>query len=83
MALEVAHALRRNFTVKITAALQGNHYQGVSLQETQATGSLQADYALSRSMVVRGSFTHERLKSSLAGNDYTANALLVGLRLQR
>jgi len=55
----------------------------VSLQETQATGSLQADYALSRSMVVRGSFTHERLKSSLAGNDYTANALLVGLRLQR
>jgi hypothetical protein len=38
MALEVAHALRRNFTVKITAALQGNHYQGVSLQETQATG---------------------------------------------
>ncbi|NDA46449.1 MAG: hypothetical protein EBY21_04065 [Alphaproteobacteria bacterium] len=83
LALEVAHALRRNFTVKATAALQGNHYQGVSLQETQATGSLQADYALSRSMVVRGSFTHERLKSSLAGNDYTANALLLGLRLQR
>ena len=83
VALEVTHALRRNVTLKAIGSVQANQYQGASLHETQMTGALQADYALSRSVVVRGSFTHERLKSSLAGNDYTANALLVGLRLQR
>lgn len=83
LALEISHALRRNVTLKAIGSVQGNHYQGVSLHDTQMTSALQADYALSRSMVIRGSFTHERLKSSLAGNDYTANALLVGLRLQR
>ena len=38
---------------------------------------------LARSIVVRGSFTHERLKSSAPGSDYTANVFLLGLRLQR
>jgi hypothetical protein len=31
---------------------------------------------------VRASFTHERLQSTAPGSDYTANIVLVGLRMQ-
>jgi hypothetical protein len=33
-------------------------------------------------VVLRASFTHERLKSTSPGADYTANTYLVGLRFQ-
>ena len=59
-------------------------YQGgAPLHERTLTGTLKAEYNLSRSVIVRGSFTHERLQSSTPGSDYTANVFLLGLKLQR
>ena len=58
-------------------------YQGVPLRETTYTGTLRADYSLTRSLVVRGSFTTQRLQSTSPGSDYTANTFLLGLKLQR
>ena len=80
---EVSHALLRNLTIGATGSLGINDYQGVSLHEVTLSGGLKADYNLTRSLVVRGSFTHERLQSSAIGSDYTANVFMLGLRLQR
>lgn len=80
---EVSHALLRNLTLSGIATWQSDRYRGVTLKQDTLTGTLRAEYALTRSLVVRGSFTHERLKSSTPGADYTANVYLLGLRLQR
>ena len=83
LSTEVAHSLLRNMTVTAVGSVGMNDYQGVNLHEVTMSGGLKADYNLTRSLVVRGSFTHERLQSSTPGADYTANVFLLGLRLQR
>ena len=80
--VEVAHALLRNLTITGAASFQRSDYKGSALREEAVTGSVKLDYKLSRTMQVRAGFTHERLKSSAAGADYTANIFSAGLRLQ-
>ncbi|MCC2098841.1 MAG: outer membrane beta-barrel protein [Hyphomicrobiales bacterium] len=81
--VEINHALLRNLNIGAVAMWQNNKYQGVSLTENIMTGTLKAEYKLTRSIAVKGSFTHTRLQSSQPGADYTANVFLLGLRLQR
>ena len=81
--LSVAHALFRNFTLTGAVSYQNADYQGASLHENTFAASLKADYNLTRSVVVRSSFTHQRLQSSVPGADYTANTVLLGLRFQQ
>ena len=83
VSLEMAHSLMRNFTLSGIASYSNTDYQGVGRRENLYSGTLRADYNLTRSVVIRSSFTHERLKSSAPGSDYTANTVLLGLRLQR
>lgn len=80
--LEVQHDLRRNLSVTAALALSEADYRGVQIQEDGIAGSVKVDYRMTRSLVVRASFTHERLKSSSPGSDYTANTYLIGLRFQ-
>ena len=47
------------------------------------TGTVKAEYSLTRSVVVKASYAYERLKTTVQGSDYTANIFLLGLRLQR
>jgi hypothetical protein len=81
--VEIAHALRRNLTV--TGAIEASHtdYQGAAVTEDRLAAALKLDWKINRSVVVRASASHERLQSSIPGNDYTANVYLLGLRLQR
>lgn len=81
--VEVSHALLRNLTIGMTASLTNNQYRGVSLNENYYTAGLKAEYSLTRSIVIKGSYTFERLHSSQVGADYTANVFLLGLRFQR
>ncbi|MCA0450911.1 MAG: outer membrane beta-barrel protein, partial [Proteobacteria bacterium] len=83
VSLDVAHALMRNLTIGGALSWQDTDYRGYSLTEKTMSGTLRAEYALTRSVALKGSFTHERLKSSSPGSDYTANVYLLGLRLQR
>jgi len=82
VSLEVAHALRRNWTVTGFANAGRNSFSGVGLTEDTVQLGLRSEYKLTRSVAVRASFTHERLTSTAPGSDYTANILLLGLRLQ-
>lgn len=81
--LEVSHALLRSLTLTATGSIQDSRYQAVNIDQTLYQTGLQAEYHLSRSIVLKGSFTHQRMLSNQAGTDYTANVVMVGLRLQR
>jgi hypothetical protein len=80
--LEVQHDLRRNLSLIGAVTVSEADYSGVSLREEGLAGSVKLDYRLTRSIALRASFTHERLKSTEPGSDYTANTYLVGLRFQ-
>lgn len=81
--VEVQHALRRNVTLTGFVTAARTSYESSGTDEDGITAGLKLDYKLSRALVLRTSFTHERLKSSAPDSDYTANVFLVGLRLQR
>jgi hypothetical protein len=78
--LEVQHDLRRNLSVTGILGVTENDYKGVPLEERTTTAGARVEYRLTRSVALRASFTHERLKSSTPGSDYTANTVLLGLR---
>ena len=80
--LEVQHDLRRNLSLIGAVTVSEADYSGVRLREEGLAGSIKLDYRLTRSVALRASFTHERLKSTDPGSDYTANVVLVGLRFQ-
>lgn len=80
--LEVAHALRRNFTVTGFGSVGRTDYDGQGLREDLVSYGVRLDYKLTRSVSIRASFTQERLNSTAQGSDYTANIAQVGLRLQ-
>ena len=81
--VNVSHALLRNLTLTADASISERDYRGDPLKERTLRLGLGAEYALTRSVVVRGSFTHDRLRSTAPNSDYTANVFLLGLRLQR
>jgi hypothetical protein len=80
--LEVQHDLRRNLSLTGVAGVTVSDYQGVALKDETFTVGARLDYKLTRSVVLRASFTHERLKSTDHSSDYSANTYLVGLRFQ-
>jgi hypothetical protein len=80
--LEVAHALRRNWTITGFANAGRSSFDGNGLTEDTYQLGVRTEYRLTRTTSVRASFTHERLKSTNPGSDYTANIFLLGLRLQ-
>ena len=81
--LEVTHAFMRDLTATAIGTFTRQDYEGSGIVEDGLIGTVRLDYKLNRSVSLRTSFTHERLISTLNGRDYTANVLLVGLRLQR
>jgi hypothetical protein len=79
---KIEHALLRNLLLTGQASYQINQYQGSPLVEQLYSTTLGAEYSLTRSIVIRGSFSRQWLTSNQAGDDYTANVFLVGLKLQ-
>ncbi|HLH11827.1 MAG TPA: outer membrane beta-barrel protein [Methylovirgula sp.] len=82
VSLGVTHALRRDLTLSALATYQYNIYVGQPITEQFYSAMIGANYNLTRSVVLTGSFTHQRFLSTAPGEDYTANVFLVGLRLQ-
>jgi hypothetical protein len=80
--LEVAHALRRNWSLTGFANASRSSFDGNGPTEDTYQLGVRTEYRLTRTTSVRASFTHERLKSTTPGADYTANVFLLGLRMQ-
>ena len=80
---EVSHELFRNLKLTAAGSYYVNVYQGVSLVERGFNVGAKAEYRLTRSIVLKGSYSHERLNSSAAGASYTADVFMLGLRIQQ
>lgn len=81
--ITVDHAFRRWLIASASVAYGHEDYRGVDRLEQRLGLSAALTYHLNRSLALKGEVRHERLNSNVPGADYTANIVLVGLRLQR
>jgi hypothetical protein len=79
----VAHALRRNLVATASISYETQTYDGIDREEDTVDAGLGVEYRLSPTTAVRGRYAFEKLASTVPGEDYTANSMMVGLRLQR
>lgn len=81
--LQVEHGFRRWLTGTARLGVGFDRYDGTTRRDTRMLASLGLVYRANRNLQIRGEIRHERLQSSQPGTDFTANVMLVGLRLQR
>lgn len=83
VSLEVEHAFRRWLIGTVSVAYRIDDYEGSDLTERTFTVGAGLIYKINRYAELTGNVSHLRLNSSIPGDDYTANVMTVGLRLQR
>lgn len=83
IAADIEHALFRNLTLGATAEARQEETQNSNFTQETYTAGARADYKLSKSIVLRSSYTFQRLNSSFPGGGYSSHIVLFGIRLQR
>ena len=81
----VDHELRRHIILGARARLRQDRYRGQDRDDRRAGLSLRADYYLSRSVALGGTFDHDTRSSSGArsGRNYSDNRLAISLTYKR
>jgi len=79
----VDHAFRRWLTGSAFTSYGVDDYRGIGRTDDRFTYGAALTYYLDRSFALRGEIRQERLNSNVPGNNYTANIVLIGARLQR
>lgn len=82
LSAELSHAFLRNLTATANASYGRSDFQGVSRQDTTIRAGFGLEYAFTRNLVLRGSFSHDRTTSNVAGNNVNGNTFLLGVRTQ-
>jgi hypothetical protein len=82
VSLNVSHALLRNLTLTGLASYQVNTYPGADITEHDYLGQFGIQYSLTRWLMLKGTYTHERLLSTNPGSSFVDDMFLLGLRLQ-
>ncbi len=77
------HAFRRWLIGSVNFSYAHEDYVGAGRLDKRTRAGASLTYYLNRTVAVRGEFRRERLTSDIPGQDYTANVMMVGLRLQR
>ena len=81
--ITVEHAFRRWLIGSVSALYGLEDYRGVDRLDQRLGLSATLTYHLNRMFALKGELRHERLHSNVPDQDYTANIVLVGLKLQR
>jgi hypothetical protein len=83
VALEIDHAFRRWLiaTLKVSGATVD--YVGSPRADERYSTAALITYKLTRELWLKGEYRHEWRHSNVAGNDYQADVVLLGARLQR
>lgn len=81
--IEVDHAFRRWLLGTLKLGWGLDDYVGLNREDRRYAASLGLVYKLSRYMQLKGELRQYWLRSNVSGVDYTATAMLVGLRFQR
>jgi hypothetical protein len=82
LSAELSHAFLRNLVFNATTSYGRADFNGITRKDDTLRASLGVDYSLTRNIVLRGSFTHERTTSTAPGNNISSNVWLFGTRLQ-
>jgi hypothetical protein len=80
--IEVSHALLRNLTFTGGLSYARADYEGINRKDDTIRAGIGAEYAISRNMVLRANYTHERVTSNTPNNGLSSNIFLFGARLQ-
>ncbi|MCA0320484.1 MAG: outer membrane beta-barrel protein [Proteobacteria bacterium] len=83
VAVELEHSFRRWLIGTARLAYGQDVYQGTTRVDQRMVASVNLVYRASRNMQIRGEVRREALFSNQAGQSYSANVVLLGLRLQR
>ncbi len=83
ISVELEHSFRRWLTGTARLAYGQDVYQGTTRVDQRMVASVNLVYRASRNMQIRGEVRREALFSNQAGQSYSANIVLLGLRLQR
>ena len=78
---ELQHDLLRNLSVTLGAAYLSNDYQGVPIREKGFSATARLDYRFNRWLTFRGSYIYQTLDSTDPLSSFTANTVLLGLRI--
>jgi hypothetical protein len=78
---ELTHDLLRNLRLTALGSAYVNDYQGASLVERGYTAGVKLEYKITRSITLKASYSHERLTSNQQGDNYTADVVMLGLRI--
>jgi hypothetical protein len=65
-----------------TGTYQINNYVGQPVTENYYSGLFEADYHMTRSILITGSYQYQRFISSEALTNYTDQVFLAGLKFQ-
>jgi len=83
LAAQVNHAFRRWLTATGTFAFWLDDYEGSPRVDKRYAASALLTYKATREFWFKAEYRHEWRTSNIPGNDYTADVVLVGVRLQR
>ncbi len=81
--LDVQRQVRSNLTVGATAGLAWRDYIDSTEHELTLSAETNATWWFNRFAGINGRLRHERFDSTLAGRDYEASSVYLGLKLQR
>ncbi len=82
LSAELSHAFLRNLILTATGTFSRADYTGVNRTDDTLRAALGVDYSLTRNIVLRASYAHERTTSNVQGSNVSANVFLFGTRLQ-
>jgi hypothetical protein len=83
VALQVEHAFRRWLTATGKLLYGNDDYVGSPRDDNRYSASAAITYKLSRELWLKSEYRHDWLRSSTPGANYSADAILVGVRAQR
>jgi len=83
VALQIDHSFRRWLVATLKISGASVDYVGSLRQDERYATSALITYKLTREVWLKGEYRHEWRHSNVAGNDYQADVVLVGARLQR
>jgi hypothetical protein len=81
--VQIDHSFRRWLIGTAKFGYGIDDYQGDGRKDQRYTASAALTYKLTRELQLKGEFRREWLTSNVPGQDYTANIVMFGLRLQR
>jgi hypothetical protein len=81
--VSVDHAFRRWLIGTASVSYGTYNYRGIDRSDNKLGFSAGLTYYLNRDWALKGEYRREDYHSNVAGQDYTANIYLLGLRFQR